>query len=170
MHYPPSNYYIRRVRLPSTSALLKPLIAAGYNIHPAAEAPETTCVVEFPISVGEHLKKANDVSMWEQLSLAAFLQEHWADNQVSCTVTFDAVKEGPQMKDALELFQYKLKGISFLPLSNTTYKDLPYEEITESKYKQLVASLKPIVWRQETEEPTPDKFCSSDKCNIQLNV
>jgi hypothetical protein len=71
------------VRLPRDSDLVKPLVAAGYAVHPAAEAPENTVVVEFPINVGDGVKKANDVSMWEQLSLAAFLQEYWADNQVS---------------------------------------------------------------------------------------
>jgi hypothetical protein len=41
--------------------------------------------------------------MWEQLAFAAFLQRHWADNQVSCTVTFDPETEGPQLKHALDL-------------------------------------------------------------------
>lgn len=41
--------------------------------------------------------------MWEQLAFAAFLQRHWADNQVSCTVTFDPEKEGHQLKHALDL-------------------------------------------------------------------
>jgi ribonucleoside-triphosphate reductase len=83
MHFPLSNYYVRRVRLPIKSALLKPLVNAGYKVEPAAESPETTVVVEFPVNVGKDLRKAVDVSMWEQLSLAAFLQRVWADNQVS---------------------------------------------------------------------------------------
>ena len=43
--------------------------------------------------------------MWEQLSIAAFMQRNWADNQVSCTVTFDPEKEGPQIANALNFFQ-----------------------------------------------------------------
>ncbi|CAN0343381.1 unnamed protein product, partial [Phaeothamnion confervicola] len=46
-------------------------------------------VVEVPVDVGAGVRTANEVSMWEQLSFAAFLQRHWSDNQVSCTVTFD---------------------------------------------------------------------------------
>jgi ribonucleoside-triphosphate reductase len=53
--------------------------------------------------------------MWEQLSLAALLQRHWADNQVSCTVTFDPKTEAAQLEHALNYFQYQLKGVSFLP-------------------------------------------------------
>ncbi len=46
--------------------------------------------------------------MWEQLAFAAFLQRHWADNQVSCTVTFDPEKEGPQLQHALDLVRQAL--------------------------------------------------------------
>jgi hypothetical protein len=72
----------------------------------------------------------------------------------------------------LELFQYKLKGISFLPLSPGAYQDLPYEEITEARYKELVANVQPIDWSKMTQsmEPTPDKFCNGEKCNIQLSL
>lgn len=83
MHYPISEFYIRRVRLPNTSPLLKPLKVAGYNVEPAAESPDNTVVVEFPIDAGSGIRKASDVPMWEQLSLASFLQRYWADNQVS---------------------------------------------------------------------------------------
>lgn len=67
-----------------------------------------------------------ELSVWEQLSLAAFLQKHWADNQVSCTVTFDPDTEREQLKPALELFQYQLKGVSFLPrMKSGAYKQMP---------------------------------------------
>lgn len=81
-----------------------------------------------------------DVPMWEQLSLAAFLQRHWADNQVSCTVTFDPVSEGKQLRHALEYFQYQLKGVSFLPRQpQGAYAQMPYEEIDQHTYNSMVA-------------------------------
>ena len=64
------------------SELLEPLRQAGYPVEPAVGSEETTCVVEFPVCVGKGIRKDNELSMWEQLSLAAFLQKHWADNQV----------------------------------------------------------------------------------------
>lgn len=39
-------------------------------------------VVEIPVDAGRGVRTARDLSMWEQLSFAAFLQRHWADNQV----------------------------------------------------------------------------------------
>ena len=61
--------------------------------------------------MGAGLRSLDAVPMWEQLALAAFLQRHWADNQVSCTVTFDPATEGPQLVPALEYYQYQLKGM-----------------------------------------------------------
>ena len=94
MHYPESRYYIRRLRLPSDSPLAENLREAGYPLEPASGDEQRTVVCEFPIDAGEGMRTSHEVSMWEQLSLAAFLQKHWADNQVSCTVTFDPEKEG----------------------------------------------------------------------------
>jgi hypothetical protein len=102
------------VRLGSNSDLLPALKEAGLKVEPAVGSEDTTAVVEFPVSVGKGIRKANELSMWEQLALAAFLQRHWADNQVSCTVTFDPETEASQLKHALDFYQYQLKGISFL--------------------------------------------------------
>jgi ribonucleoside-triphosphate reductase (thioredoxin) len=84
--------------------------------------------------------RSSSVSMWEQLSLAAFLQRYWADNQVSCTITFDPECEGRQLSAALDVYQYQLKGASFLPrLPSGAYAQMPYEEIDEVKYKAMVS-------------------------------
>ena len=72
-------------------------------------------VVEVPVDVGEGIRTVSELSIWEQFSLAAFLQRHWADNQVSCTATFDPKTEAEQLPHVLNYFQYKLKGISLLP-------------------------------------------------------
>lgn len=53
------------------------------RLEPAAENPEGTVVVEVPVDAGEGVRTARDLSVWEQLSFAAFLQRYWADNQVS---------------------------------------------------------------------------------------
>lgn len=53
------------------------------RLEPAATDPEGTVVVEIPVDAGAGLRTAKDLSMWEQLSFAAFLQRYWADNQVT---------------------------------------------------------------------------------------
>lgn len=91
-----------------------------------------TKVVEIPVSLGTNMLSLKDVKVKKQLEIAALAQNHWADNQVSCTVTFDPVSEGPKIPELLDEFQYKLKGISFLPnIEEGAYPQMPYEEITE---------------------------------------
>jgi hypothetical protein len=82
MHFPESRFYLRRVRLAKNSELLPPLLEVGYVVEPAAGDPERTCVVEIPVDVGEGVRTLKEVGLWEQVAFAAFLQRHWADNQV----------------------------------------------------------------------------------------
>jgi len=142
MHYPESRFYLRRVRVPKSSDLLLPLAEAGYHVEDAVAEPDTA-VVSFPVDVGENVRTLDQLSMWEQLSLAAFLQRHWADNQVSCTVTFDPATEAAQLPGALSYFQYQLKGVSFLPRATDEYPQMPYEACDEQTYRRMVASLRP---------------------------
>ena len=115
IHFPESRYYIRRMRLGINSNLVPALEKAGYKLEPAFGSETTTLVVEIPVDVGEGVRTLDNVTMWEQLGLAALAQKYWADNQVSCTVTFSPENEGQHIAPALDLFQYQLKGISFLP-------------------------------------------------------
>ncbi|KAL0484559.1 ribonucleoside-triphosphate reductase [Acrasis kona] len=170
MHYPESRFYIRRLRLSCRSVLVDVLRDANYPLEPAVDDPTNTVVAEFPIDAGKGVRVVKEVSMWEQLSLASFLQRYWADNQVSCTVTFDPKTEGPQIQHALDYFQYQLKGISFLPRfdmgQKKAYPQMPYEEIDEEEYQRRKASLKQLQF-QSGEEPSPDKFCDMDSCQIK---
>ncbi|CAM9105430.1 unnamed protein product, partial [Ectocarpus fasciculatus] len=178
MHYPESRFYIRRVRMASDADVLGPLREAGYRLEPAAENPEGTMVVEVPVDAGEGVRTAQDLSMWEQLSFAAFLQRHWADNQASfiCTITFDPETEGQHLAHALDYFQYQLKGVSFLPRTDYgAFPQMPYEAISEDEYKSQISKLRHLDFsrqRGQTRgegdgarvEEVPDRFCESDSC------
>ena len=170
LHYPESRFYIRRIRLSNMSPLIKPLEKAGYKIEPAFGSEDSTVVIEVPVDVGEGIRTVSEVPMWEQMALAAFMQRYWADNQVSCTVTFDPETEGGQIATALNYFQYQLKGISFLPkLELGAYKQMPYEEITEKKYNEMVKQLSFLSFRQvKGAEAEVEKFCNNDTCEIDF--
>jgi adenosylcobalamin-dependent ribonucleoside-triphosphate reductase len=168
MHYPESRFYIRRMRLSKHSELIGPLKKAGYKIEPAFGSEDATMVVEVPVDVGEGIRTAAELSIWEQFSLAAFLQRHWADNQVSCTATFDPETEADELPHVLNYFQYRLKGISLLPRHKLgAYKQMPYEAITEKEYNKQVKKLGYLSFvGVEGEEAEIDKFCNSDQCEI----
>jgi ribonucleoside-triphosphate reductase (thioredoxin) len=172
VHYPESCYYTRRLRMARDSPLLERIVRAGYHVEPCAVAPDTTAIVEFPVAAGNRIRTTRDVSMWEQLSLAAFMQRYWADNQVSATVTFDPETEGPQLAQALQFFQYQLKGISFLPRfsSGTPFKQMPYEAITEEEYFEALRRVRPEVslssgeTKSEIIKENLQTFCDNDRC------
>jgi len=110
--------------------------------------------------------------MWEQLSLAALAQRYWADNQVSCTVTFDPESEGEQIANALDVFQYQLKGISFLPrLDMGAYPQMPYEAIDEETYYDMKSQLGKLNFgRVKGEEIVVERFCDNDVCEIDFQA
>jgi ribonucleoside-triphosphate reductase len=168
LHYPESRFYIRRIRLSKHSELLEPLQKAGYKVEPAFGSEDTTMVVEVPVDVGEGIRTAAELSIWEQFGLAAFLQRHWADNQVSCTVTFNPETEGNQIAPCLNYYQYHLKGISLLPRHDYgAYQQMPYEAINEKTYEKEVNKLGKLSFGViKNEEADIDKFCNNDSCEI----
>ncbi|KAG5190924.1 hypothetical protein JKP88DRAFT_271370 [Tribonema minus] len=174
MHYPEARFYVRRVRVAADCALLPALRAAGLRVEPCALSPATTAVVEFAVDAGEGVRTARELPLWEQLSFAAFLQRHWADNQVSCTVTFDPETEAAQLPHALDYFQYQLKGVSFLPrIAAGAYPQMPYEAITAQQYAERMSAVTPVNFNfncaaragrrgADDVDEVPDKFCDSD--------
>ena len=169
MHFPESRIYIRRMRMSKNDPLAIPLRAAGYSVVPAIGQEDTTVVVEMPIKLAEGVRVQSEVSMFEQLQLAAFLQRYWADNQVSCTITFDPVSEGPHIAQMLQYFQYQLKGVSFLPkFDYSKYPQLPYEAIGEELYEKMTKDLKPIVFVNRA-KVSVKKGCESPKKTAQRN-
>jgi ribonucleoside-triphosphate reductase (thioredoxin) len=165
LHYPESLFYIRRIRLSKSSPLIDSLRESNYKIEEDYN-DTSSYVIEFPIKVENIKRTLKEVSMWEQLQLAAFMQENWADNQVSCTVTFKE-DEKNQIKNALEYFQYKLKGISFLPKKEIeVYQQIPYEEITEEEYNKMIKNIKKVNIKNIQEESIPELYCDSESCTI----
>jgi len=178
IHFPESQHYIRRVRFMRNGPLYGALIKAGYKVEEDSYSKDNQAmVVEIPVSLGTNIRTIKEVSIWEQLELAAFMQENWADNQVSCTIQFDPNTEGNMLIHALNFFQYRLKGISFLPRmkpDNHVYVQLPYEEITEEQFNEISKGIKQIEMRTEKSkiaiDPKAENFCDGDKCLVDFGT
>lgn len=166
IHYPHSEYYIRRIRVGTTSPLVEAARAAGYKIEPAVGQEANTVCIEFPIKEEFFVRSKDDVSIWEQVANAVAYQRYWADNQVSVTVTFKP-SEKEDIQHILELYEDSLKGISFLPIEEHGYVQAPYETITEQQYIEMSKNLKPVVLEQAGASDTVvPKYCDGDKCEI----
>jgi hypothetical protein len=103
--------------------------------------------------------------MWEQLEIAAQYQHYWADNAVSVTITFKE-EEASQIKSALEMYETRLKAVSFLRYDESGYKQAPYEAITKKKYEKMIKEIIPI-HRIETEAGgSGTKYCDGENCEF----
>lgn len=173
IHYPISQYYIRRVRIANDSILIAPLKEAGYNVVPCIGSEKTTLVVEFPVNVNNdeidlEIKSTNEVSIEEKFELSALIQKHWSDNQVSVTIDFDPNTEGGKIKYLLKEYSDKLKSVSFLPRFAGVYQQMPYEEISKETYFHLVEKIKPLnfagLTMNKNDEKETDQYCDGEQC------
>jgi ribonucleoside-triphosphate reductase len=164
IHFPEDEYYIRRIRFSKTLNLLDTLAKSGYNIEDDKYSPNTA-VVEFPIHEPYYTKGKRDASMWEQLEIAAQYQHYWADNSVSVTISFKP-DEGPQIKDALEMYETRLKAVSFLKYEETGYEQAPYEPITKAKYESMTKKITPVTKFETETAGSGTKFCDGESCTL----
>lgn len=174
VHFPHSEYYIRRIRFQSGSPLVTALELAGYSIEKDAYSPNTS-VVEFPVRESLFSKSKDDVSMTEQMQLAADLQRFWADNQVSVTVTFTK-EEATQLGSALNEFASKLKSVSFLPLQDHGYVQAPYEAISKEKYEEMISKVVPSNTKEfaqiiaaYAQHDQTERFCDGGVCAVSAD-
>ena len=168
IHFPISEYYIRRVRLSKNSPLIASLEKAGYVLEICQDSPETTKIVEIPVHSGKNIRSDHQVSMWEKINLAIFMQRYWADNSVSVTIPFDPITEGHDISNTLNYAQYHLKALSFLPRKKDVYPQMPYEAIDKATYEKLMSKIKKIDFSKiENQHDSEDKFCDGDTCLIE---
>jgi len=170
VHWTPGGkYFLRAIRFSNEDPMLPLFKASGYKIEKASESPKTTSVVYFPIK-SEALRSEKDVSIYEKMSLAATAQRYWSDNSVSVTVSFNANTEKDAVGTVLHMFDGQLKTVSFLPMGNETYPQMPYTQITEAEYEKYAFKLLPIdfvdVYAGMAADAIGEKYCSTDYCEI----
>lgn len=164
IHLPHSEYYIRRVRVSKGSDVWKKYKEAGYTVEDDAYADQTK-VIEFPVNEKNFFKGKDEVSLWEQLELAAQMQYWWSDNSVSITVTIKP-EEAEDLARALSMYETRLKSVSFLPLrGDQVYKQAPYESITKEEFEKRIAKLKPVS-KVDDYDKVEEKFCDGQTCEL----
>lgn len=170
IHFPEAEYYYVTMRFDSGSDLLKAHQKAGYRVEKGEG--HTTSIVYFPVHEENFYKSVVDQTMWEQLEIAAQMQAYWADNQVSVTIKFKP-EEKDQIPLALQLYEKRLKAVSFMPLKTVEeyramgYKHPPIQPITKQEYEDAMKSLKKVKFKKSTETQGFNKvFCDGDTCEL----
>jgi adenosylcobalamin-dependent ribonucleoside-triphosphate reductase len=165
------KFFNRAIRFGNSDPMLPLFKMANYRVEPASESPDTTSVVFFPIK-SDASRSEKDVSIFEKVALAATAQRYWSDNSVSVTVTFDTNKEADAVGTVLHMYDGQLKTVSFLPMGNDTYPQMPYTQITEEEYEAYGMQLFPIdfagVYAGMASDAIGEAYCTTDACEIKL--
>jgi ribonucleoside-triphosphate reductase (thioredoxin) len=134
-----ADHYIRRVRADSRDPLCAVLEAAGVPVENDNLSP-TTKVFSFVKKAPEGAVMASDQTGLEQLELWTMYQEHWCEHKPSITVYY---RDSEYLAIGNWLYNHfdDVSGVSFLPYSEHTYEQAPYEEITEEQYNELVKAI-----------------------------
>lgn len=165
------KYFLRAIRFANNDPMLELFRMANYRVEPASESPDTTSVVFFPIKTNA-MRAEKEVSVFEKVALAVVTQRYWSDNSVSVTVTFDPDRESSYIPAILHMHDGQLKTVSFLPMGNTVYPQMPYTQITEEEYEGAKSSIYPIdlagVYAGMAADAIGEAYCTTDSCEIKL--
>jgi ribonucleoside-triphosphate reductase len=167
-----SPYYIRTVRQANNDPLTEMLKAQGVPNEPDAMNPNKTTIFSFPIKSPEGATLANEQTAIEQLENWLVFQKHWSEHSVSVTVY---VKEDEWMAVGDWVYQNfdHITGVSFLPYSEHTYAQAPYQPCTQEEYEAAVASMPTVDFTklvdyefEDTTEGAQQLACTGGACEI----
>ena len=166
-------HYIRTVRGDNKDPLTQMMKDQGIPNSPCVMKPDTTTVFSFPQKSPSKAVTRNDMSAIEQLETWLTYQRHWCEHKPSVTVT---VRSGEWMEVGAFVYKHfdEMSGVSFLPHSDHTYQQAPYQDCTKDDYNKLNKIMpKSIDWSKLSEYEQEDNTvamqtmaCSGDVCEI----
>lgn len=173
IHARHNPYYIRTVRADRKDPLCQFMIDRGFPSEPCVMKPDHTMVFSFPMKSPDGAICRNDLSAIEHLELWLAYQKEWCDHKPSITVS---VKEHEWMGVGAWVWDHfeEMSGVSFLPFSDHTYRQAPFQDCSKEEYETLLAKMpKEIDWSQlsqyEKEDNTvgsQELACSGGSCEI----
>ena len=174
IHARHNPYYIRTVRGDKKDPLTRMMMDEGFPVEDDVMNPSHTSVFSFPVKVDKNAVFRTDMSAIEQLELWKVYQENWCEHKPSVTIS---VKEDEWLE--VGAWVYKnfdfMSGVSFLPFSEHTYKQAPYQDCTKEEYEILLQRMpKKVEWQKLAEYEQTDMTigaqelaCAAGFCEIQ---
>lgn len=143
IHAPYAPYYIRRARLAINEPMAQALIEAGVK-HELDQYDSTnrTMVFEFPTKAIHTRLTVQTETITDQFERQALVQEWWADNSVSATLSFDVDTEKERTAELLKEYVPRFKSTSLLAKTSHGYVQAPYEQINEATYQAMGAEIR----------------------------
>jgi ribonucleoside-diphosphate reductase alpha chain len=140
IHARHNDYYLRRIRMDKKDPIYEYLKSKGVPVEDEAFRPDSTAVFGFPMKAPTGAITRNSKSAIEQLELWLIYQRHWCEHKPSVTIS---VKDEEWVEVGAWVWKYfdEVSGVSFLPHSNHTYVQAPYEDISEETYHKLLSEM-----------------------------
>lgn len=167
-----NEYYIRTVRADRKDPLCQMMIDMGFPHEPCVMKPDHTMVFSFPMKAEGSVTR-NDLTAIEHLNLWLTYQRYWCEHKPSITIT---VKENEWMEVGAWVYKHfdEISGISFLPHSDHSYRQAPYQDCTKEEYLKALENMPNNVdWTTLSKYEKEDKTvgtqtfaCSGDKCEL----
>jgi ribonucleoside-diphosphate reductase alpha chain len=171
IHSRHNNFYIRRIRMDKKDPIYDYLKEMGVTVEDEVFRPDSTAVFSFPMKAPKGAILRNDKTAIEQLELWLIYQRHWCEHKPSVTISVKD-EEWPEVGAWVWKHFNEISGVSFLPHSNHTYQQAPYEDFSEEQYKELLAKTPSrIDWADflEVEDNTTGQqtlACTAGNCEI----
>ena len=171
-HKPMGKYIFNNVNFSINDPMLPKLREAGYHVI-LNPTDEHNAIVTFPVA-WENIRfdkegdlYVNKESAIEQLTRYKLLMDSYVEQNCSITVSYTE-DEVPAIRDWLKSNWSSYVGVSFLPITNTTYEYLPQEVVTEARYKEYVSQLTDVDFSDtdSTHEIENDE-CESGVCPVK---
>ena len=166
-------HYIRTVRGDNKDPLTQMMKDQGIPNAPCVMKPDSTTVFSFPMKSPKKAVTRNDMTAIEQLETWLTYQRHWCEHKPSVTVT---VRSDEWMEVGAFVYKHfdEMSGVSFLPHSDHTYQQAPYQDCTKDDYNKLSKIMpKSIDWSRLSEYEQEDNTvamqtmaCNGDVCEI----
>ncbi len=147
IHARHSPYYIRTVRADNKDPLCKMMKKQGFPNEPDVTKPHHTTVFSFPMKTPKGAICRNEMTAWKQLSLWHTYAKNWCEHKPSVTVS---VKEDEWVNTAAWVYDNfdDISGISFLPFSDHTYRQAPYQDCSKKEYEEMLKIMpKAVNWK-----------------------
>lgn len=171
IHARHNDFYIRRIRMDKKDPIYDYLKEMGVTVEDEVFRPDSTAVFSFPMKAPKGAILRNDKTAMEQLEIWLVYQRHWCEHKPSVTISVKD-EEWPEVGAWVWKHFDEISGVSFLPHSNHSYQQAPYEDFSEEQYKELLAKTpNHIDWADflEVEDNTTGQqtlACTAGNCEI----
>ena len=135
IHARHNDHYIRTVRGDNKDPLTQFLIEQGIHNEPDVMKPDSTTVFSFAMKSPQGAVTRTQMTAIEQLELWKTYAIHWCEHKPSVTIS---VKEDEWMEVGAWVYENfdVASGVSFLPHSDHTYQQAPYQDINADEYNE----------------------------------